>query len=390
MIKRVFLVVLDSFGIGFSPDAKKYGDVGANTLKSISEESNFSCDNLKKLGLFNIDGVCVYEKCENPSAAHFRLSEKSCGKDTVTGHWEIAGLVLESAFPAYPDGFPDEIISEFSRRTKHGVLCNKPYSGTDVIKDFGEKHLKTGDLIVYTSADSVFQIAAHEDIVPCELLYEYCEIAREILCGKHSVGRVIARPFKGEKGNFYRTAGRHDYSLKPPRKTVLDYIKESGKDVIGVGKIGDIFSNCGITQSYSTKGNDEGIRKLSELLDVDFSGLCFVNLVDFDMLYGHRNDAFGYAGAISYFDKELGKILDKLNNDDILIICADHGCDPKYPGTDHTREYIPVLITGEKIKNVNLKTMHGFGIIGATVLEMLGIEGILSDKGILKEIIKEQ
>ena len=337
-IKRVFLIVLDSFGIGAMPDAKDYGDEGANTIQSVAGDENFFAENMRKMGLFNIDGVSAGKKYCEPIASYARLSELSKGKDTTTGHWEIAGLISKKPFPTYPNGFGEDIISEFSKRCNRKILCNKPYSGTEVIKDYGEEHLKTGALIVYTSADSVFQIAAHDSIVPVEKLYEYCKIAREILVGDNAVGRVIARPFSGEINNFYRLPKRHDFSLEPPEDTILDYIVKAGKEVISVGKINDIFAGKGISVSYPTKNNNEGIENLLRIMDFDFEGLCFVNLVDFDMLYGHRNDVKGYSDAINYFDFQLGKIKEKLKNDDVLMICADHGCDPCHEGTDHTRD----------------------------------------------------
>ncbi|MDO4748770.1 MAG: phosphopentomutase, partial [Eubacteriales bacterium] len=327
MSKRVFLIVLDSLGIGEMPDADAFGDKGANTLKSISTSQYFNINTLKKLGLFNIDNIDIPFYTDTPLAAYGRLAELSKGKDTTIGHWEISGIISNEPLPTYPDGFPDEIISEFTRQTSRGVLCNKPYSGTDVIRDYGEEHLKTGDLIVYTSADSVFQIAAHEDIVPVETLYEYCKIARKILTGKHSVGRVIARPFIGENGNFTRTSRRHDFSLEPPCNTMLDYISKAGLDTIAVGKIYDIFAGRGITEHVYTKDNSDGMSKTLNYLSKDFNGLCFINLVDYDMLYGHRNDVDGYAKALTEFDEKLPFILEKMKEEDILMITADHGCD---------------------------------------------------------------
>lgn len=374
-MKRVFLIVLDSFGIGELPDAADFQDVGANTIASCAASRYFSLPNLKKLGLFNIDGVFVGEKTKETAAAVARMKEASKGKDTTIGHWEIAGVKSMRPLPTYPDGFPKEILDEFSRRCGRGILCNKPYSGTEVIKDYGNEHIKTGSLIVYTSADSVFQIAAHEDIVPVETLYEYCRIARELLQGEHGVGRVIARPFTGTEGNFTRTVRRHDYSLMPPKATMLNHIKDAGKDVLAVGKIYDIFAGSGITgYTYST-GNADGIEKLLSYMDEDFTGLCFVNLVDFDMLYGHRNDIDGYAKALAYFDERLPEIMAKLQNDDVLMITADHGCDPGYTvSTDHSREYTPFLMYGKQIEPVNYGTRDTFADISATVLKLLDIE----------------
>ena len=316
-MKRVFLIVLDSFGIGEMPDAASYGDAGSNTLGTVSKSPCFSMPNMAKMGLFNLDGVTDGEKEPEPSAAFARMAEFSRGKDTTTGHWEIAGLISTKPMPVFPDGFPDKVIREFEEKTGRKVLCNKPYSGTEVIKDYGEEHMRTGALIVYTSADSVFQIAAHEDIVPVEELYRYCETARKILVGDMGVGRVIARPFVGEPGNFTRTSRRHDYSLLPPEDTMLDQLKAAGYDVIGVGKINDIFAGKGLTEFVRTSGNAEGIERTLEYMDRDFDGLCFVNLVDFDMLYGHRNDVEGYAKALTYFDRQLPRIIGKMRRDDL-------------------------------------------------------------------------
>ena len=374
-MKRVFLIVLDSFGIGEMPDAAEYGDKGTNTLASVAESPYFSMENMKKLGLFNIEGVNCKEKADTILATVAKMAEKSKGKDTTIGHWEIAGICSKKPLPTYPDGFPKEVLDEFSKRTGRGVLCNAPYSGTEVIKVYGKEHMETGKLIVYTSADSVFQIAAHEDIVPVETLYEYCEIAREILQGEHGVGRVIARPFIGKEGDFTRTAKRHDYSLVPPETTMLDVLKDNQKDVIAVGKIRDIFVGKGITEYVYTKGNEEGIDRTLEYLDKDFEGLCFINLVDFDMLYGHRNDIDGYAKALAYFDKKLPEIMEKLKEDDILMITADHGCDPGYTvSTDHSREYTPFLMYGKKMKAQNLGTRDTFADIAATVLDYFDLE----------------
>ena len=374
MAKRVFLIVLDSFGIGAMPDAAEFGDAGVNTLKSCFDTGRLRVPNMAELGLFNLDGVTVGERCAAPRAATLRLSERSKGKDTTTGHWEICGLVSEKPFPTFPEGFPQEIIEKFERATGRRVLCNKPYSGTKVIADYGREHTETGALIVYTSADSVFQIAAHEDIVPVEELYRYCEIAREILTGDYAVGRVIARPFEGEYP-YTRTPRRHDYSLVPPRDTMLDHILRGGMDVIGIGKIYDIFAGKGVSRSSRVIGNEPDMNETSRAQQQDFSGLCFTNLVDFDMTYGHRRDAEGYANALNEFDKWLGGFLSDMRRDDVLIITADHGCDPCHTGTDHTREYIPVLIYGEEIKPVALGTAEGFGTIAATVLDLLGVEG---------------
>lgn len=373
-MKRVFLIVLDSFGVGEMPDAADFGDEGANTLRSCFNTGHLNVPNMQKLGLFNIDGVEVGEKCENPIGAYLKIAELSKGKDTTTGHWEIAGCVSEKPFPIFPNGFPTEVLEKFEKATGRKVLCNKPYSGTKVIADYGGEHLKTGALIVYTSADSVFQIAAHESIVPPDKLYEYCRIAREILTGDFAVGRVIARPFEGEYP-FTRTPRRHDFSLTPFKNTALDILKDNGKDVIGVGKIYDIFAGKGITECDRQIGNDTDMKITSKYREQSWNGLCFTNLVDFDMQYGHRRNPEGYAAALNDFDKWLGDFMGEMLPDDTLIITADHGCDPCHTGTDHTREYIPVLIYGEAIKSVNLGTLNGFGDIGATVLELLGVDG---------------
>lgn len=385
--KRVFLIVLDSFGIGAMEDAPAYGDFDVNTLRSVATGAGFRLTNMKRLGLFNVDGVEVLAKEASPIGAYARLKEASKGKDTTIGHWEIAGIRSERPLPTYPDGFPEEIIREFEKRTGRGVLCNKPYSGTVVIQEYGEEHMRTGDLIVYTSADSVFQIAAHEDVVPLEQLYEYCRIARNILQGEHGVGRVIARPFVGEgSGNFTRTANRHDFSIEPPAVTMLDQLKEAGKAVIAVGKIQDIFVGKGITEYVYTKGNADGIERTLEYLDKDFEGLCFVNLVDFDSVYGHRRDIQGYADALEYFDEKLPAIMEKLGRDDLLMITADHGCDPGYEATtDHTREYVPLLMYGKNLEPVNYGTRETFADIGATVLQYFGITPAFAGKDILEE-----
>ena len=388
-MKRVFLIVLDSFGIGAMPDSESYGDVGVNTLLSISKSKNFKINNLRKFGLFNIDGVICGEKTDDIRASICRLRELSAGKDTTIGHWEIAGVVSNKPLPTYPDGFPQEVLDEFSRRTGRAVICNKPYSGTEVIKDYGKQHVDTGALIVYTSADSVFQIAAHEDVVPLDELYNYCHIAREILVGEHGVGRVIARPFTTVDGEFKRTSNRHDYSLTPPKKTMLDCIKDAGLDTISVGKIYDIFAGAGISEYVYTIGNRDGMTKTLDYAKRDFNGICFTNLVDFDMLYGHRNDVDGYAAAISEFDEWLGEFLPLLKPDDMLIITADHGCDPAYTvSTDHSREYTPLLIYGQNIVPQNLGTREGFCTIGKTVCDYLGVKADIDGKSILSEILK--
>ncbi len=367
MAKRFFLIVLDSFGIGELPDANLWHDEGSNTLGAIRNHPNFNCPELKKMGLFNIDGVGG--GVASPAASYARMREKSMGKDTTIGHWEIAGVVSPKPLPTYPDGFPDEIIKEFEKRTGRRTLCNKPYSGTEVIKDFGREHVKTGALIVYTSADSVFQIAAHEDVVPVKELYEYCEIARGLLVGKHGVGRVIARPFNGEYP-FARTANRHDFSLQPPSDTMLNVLQRAGFDTISVGKI---FAGSGISESNRTTSNTHGMQVTKDMQDRDFNGLCFVNLVDFDMKYGHRNDVAGYAAAATEFDGFLTSFVKDMREEDVLMITADHGCDPATPSTDHSREYTPMLVYGKGIKSgVDLGTRASFADIGATVLEYFG------------------
>lgn len=374
-MKRLFLIVLDSVGIGELPDAASFGDMGANTMGHISKSDKFNIPNLLALGLGNIDGLGYLGKTENPLAAYGKCAEVSMGKDTTIGHWEIAGIISENPLPTYPNGFPAEVIEAFEKATGRKVICNKPYSGTEVIRDFGEEHIRTGALIVYTSADSVFQIAAHEDIVPVETLYEYCRAARKILCGKHSVGRVIARPFKGETGNFVRTANRRDFSLEPYGVTMLDELKENGFDVISVGKISDIFAGRGITRAVLSHGNTECMEASMELSEEKFNGLCFINLVDFDMKFGHRNDVDGYAAALSEFDAWLPAFMANMNGEDILIITADHGCDPGDISTDHTREYTPLLVWGKNIHAVPLGTRGTFADIAATVEEFFGMKG---------------
>ena len=370
-MKRVFIIVLDSLGIGAEPDAADFGDVGANTLRSVSAGKGFAIPHLLEAGMGNLDGVDYLPRTDKPTAALARLRERSRGKDTTIGHWELAGVVSPTPLPTYPDGFPAEVLDAFTQATGRGVLCNKPYSGTEVIKDYGEEHLKTGKLIVYTSADSVFQIAAHESLVPPEQLYEYCRAARKILQGKHGVGRVIARPFEGE-WPFRRTTNRHDFSLIPPR-TMLNAISEQGQAAIGVGKINDIFAGSGVTESIPTRGNTDGLAKTLALADRDFRGLCFVNLVDFDMLYGHRQDPDGYAAALAEFDRWLPDFLAKLGPEDVVFITADHGCDPSDQSTDHTREYVPLLALGQGIRPVNLGTRSTFADLAATVCELLGV-----------------
>lgn len=374
-MKRVFLIVLDSFGIGEAPDADKFGDVGANTLRTISGSPKFNCPNMTKLGLFNVEGTDYKEGVENPIGMYGKMQEESMGKDTIIGHWELAGLVSHKPMPTFPQGFPDSFVKEFEKKTGRKCLCNKPYSGTEVIKDYGEEHMKTGALILYTSADSVCQIAANESIVPVEELYEYCRMAREMLIGDMAVGRVIARPFEGtNKDDFKRTTRRHDFALSPFADTMLDKITNSGKEVISIGKIVDIFNNRGITKFYRTTGNQEGMEKIAQVAKEDFNGLCFLNLVDFDMLYGHRRNIEGYANAATEFDRFLGGFMEQLRDEDLLIITADHGCDPVFTmTTDHTREYVPLLIYNKNIKPKNLGIIKGFSYVSKVVCESLNI-----------------
>ncbi len=385
MIKRVFLIVADSFGIGAMPDAKNYGDEGADTLSSIMRSEKFSAENMKALGLFNIDGRSG--GVDNPIGAYAKMTEKSNGKDTIIGHWEMCGVVSERDMPTYPDGFPSDLLEEFSKRCGRGVLCNKPYSGTKVIADYGKEHIETGKLIVYTSADSVFQIAAHESYVPIEELYRYCEIARELLQGEHGVGRVIARPFTGEYP-FERTPRRHDYALLPPHSTTLDLVKNAGLDTICVGKISDIFAGRGVTKSIKTSGNADGMAKTLEVQKTDFNGFAFINLVDFDMIYGHRRDIDGYAEAISELDRWLAVFMAGMKKGDVLVLTGDHGCDPAYKGTDHTREYTPLLVYGDEIMPKNLGTRKSFADIGASICEMLGVENTNSGDSFYGEVKK--
>ena len=388
-MKRVFVIVLDSFGIGAMPDAESFGDVNVNTLAACATSKQLHIPNMIAAGLGNIDGVTCLPRVENPTGAYARLTEASMGKDTTIGHWEIAGVVSPEPLPTYPNGFPEEVLEAFEAATGRGCLCNLPYSGTDVIRDYGEEQLKTGKWIVYTSADSVFQVAANEELIPLEELYDACHKARSILRGKHGVGRVIARPFVGNAAdNFKRTSNRHDYSLEPPKKTMLDAIKASGKASIGVGKIHDIFAGIGTTEHVYNKSNANGMEHTDRYAAQDFEGLCFVNLVDFDMVYGHRRDIDGYAGALSEFDAWLGNFMEKLGDEDIVMITADHGCDPAYTATtDHTREYVPLLILGKGVKQVNLGTRGSFADIAATVTELLDVEYETPGQSFAKEIV---
>ena len=389
-MKRVFLIVLDSFGIGAMPDSEAFGDVGVNTLAACATSAQLHIPNMIAAGLGNIEGVDCLPKTDAPTGAYARLRESSMGKDTTIGHWEIAGLVSPNPLPTSPEGFPQEVLDAFEAATGRGCLCNLPYSGTDVIRDYGEAHLDTGKWIVYTSADSVFQVAAHEELVPLEELYDACRKARNILRGKHGVGRVIARPFVGDsESGFKRTSNRHDYSLEPASETMLDAIKAAGLSSIGVGKIYDIFAGIGTTEHVYNKSNAHGMEHTLHYAGEDFNGLCFVNLVDFDMLFGHRRDIDGYAKALSEFDAWLPKFMAKLGEEDLVMITADHGCDPAYTATtDHTREYVPLLILGKGVKPADLGTREGFCDIAATVTEVLGVPYTTPGKSFAKDILK--
>ena len=387
-MKRVFLIVLDSCGAGAMPDAGQFGDAGTHTLHSCEATGLLEIPNLLRCGLGNIAGLDFLGKERTPAGAYGRLTEASMGKDTTIGHWELAGLISQKPLPTYPEGFPEEVLEPFRKATGREILANAPWSGTEVIREYGDAHVRTGALIVYTSADSVFQIAAHEEIVPPEQLYEYCRMARKILRGKHGVGRVIARPFVGTSGHYTRTANRHDFSLEPPGKTLLDAVQAGGLDSIAMGKIHDIFAGQGITEFIHTKSNDDGMEKTMAYADKDFHGLCFVNLVEFDSHYGHRRDAAGYARALNRFDLWLGEFIKKLRHDDLLMITADHGCDPGYMATtDHTREYVPLLVLGEKVKPVSLNTRTSFSDVAATVAELLDVTLDTRGRSFAKEIM---
>ena len=388
-MKRIFLIVLDSFGIGAMPDAPAFGDVGVNTLASCAGSRELHIPNLIAAGLGNIDGVTCLPRAEKPLGAVARMTEASQGKDTTIGHWEIAGVISPRPLPTYPEGFPQEVLDEFTQATGRGCLCNKPYSGTDVIRDYGKEHMETGKWIVYTSADSVFQVAAHEEVVPLEELYDACRKARQLLRGEHGVGRVIARPFLGSpETGFQRTPRRHDFSLEPPAETMLDAIKGAGLDTIAVGKIHDIFAGQGDTQYVFNTSNANGMEHTDRFVGEDFRGLCFVNLVDFDMLYGHRRDIDGYARALTEFDAWLGTFLPRLGPEDLMMITADHGCDPAYTATtDHTREYVPLVVLGQGVKPVNLGTRGSFADIAATVTELLGVSYQTPGQSFAKDIL---
>ena len=388
-MKRVFLIVLDSCGCGELPDAAKFGDAGTHTIRSLVQSGSLYVPNLAGMGLFNIDGIGCGTPTDPPAAAFGKCAERSAGKDTTTGHWEIAGLISDTPMKTYPNGFPDAVLDRLRAATGREILCNLPYSGTDVIRDYGQQHLETGALIVYTSADSVLQIAAHESCIPVPELYHICEQAREIMQGEYAVGRIIARPFIGEYPNFSRTANRHDYSVSPFAPTALDAIQAAGKTVISVGKIADIFNGQGISEGHRTVSNDDGMGKTIQLAGRAFEGLCFVNLVEFDSAYGHRRDIAGYTRALNAFDAQLGALLPQLSGDDLLMITADHGCDPAAHGTDHTREYIPLLVWGKNVQPVNLGVRAGFSDIGQTVCEALGVPADgLAGVSFLREILR--
>jgi len=389
MIDRVIWIVLDSVGMGEMPDAENFGDVGSNTIGNISKAvGGLNLPNMTKLGLGNIENIKGVDKCEIPIGCYARFREASNGKDTTTGHWEMGGVVSEVAFPTYPNGFPSDIIEKFEKLTGRKIIGNKPASGTAVLDELGEEQMKNGSVIVYTSADSVFQIAANEKVVPLEELYKMCEMAREMLDGEHAVARVIARPFVGEPGNFSRTPNRRDFSLIPPYDTVLNKIKNSGLEVIGVGKIEDIFCGQGITEAVHTQDNMDGVNKTLEYIKQDNKGLIFTNLVDFDMKWGHRNDFKAYANGLEEFDVRLKEIIDAMKDTDILFITADHGCDPTMPGTDHSREHVPFLAYGKNLKeNIDLGTRNSFADMGQTIAEILNVEKIKNGESFLKLII---
>ena len=388
-MKRVFLIVLDSFGIGAMPDSESFGDVGVNTLAACATSKELHIPNMIAAGLGNIEGVTCLPKAEVPQGAFARMKEASMGKDTTIGHWEIAGIISPDPLPTYPNGFPAEVLDAFESATGRGCLCNLPYSGTDVIRDYGQEQIETGKWIVYTSADSVFQVAANEEHIPLEELYDACHKAREILRGKHGVGRVIARPFVGNaETGFKRTSNRHDYSLEPACDTMLDAIKAAGKASIGVGKIHDIFAGIGTTEHVYNTSNANGMAHTDHYAAQDFEGLCFVNLVDFDMVYGHRRDIDGYAKALTEFDAWLGKFLPTLGEEDVVMITGDHGCDPAYTATtDHTREYVPLLVLGKGVQNVDLGTRDSFADIAATVTELLDVPYNTPGQSFAKEIL---
>lgn len=385
---RAVIIILDGVGIGHSPDADRYGDLGAETVQHIAEKmGGMFWRNMWRLGLANIFPIEGMARNFNPEGAFGRMIEKSAGKDSTSGHWELAGLIVKKPFPVYPDGFPDEIIEPFQRAIGRKVLWNKPASGTEIIKKLGEEHIRTGFPIVYTSADSVFQIAAHEDVVPIEQLYEWCKMAREILQGEHGVARVIARPFIGEPGTFKRTTNRHDFSLPPFDRTMLDIAKENGYSVVAVGKIYDLYAKRGFTEYIATDSNSTGIKLTIEQIGRKFDGILMTNLVDFDMLYGHRRDVVGFASALREFDNALPEIMNALCDDDILFITADHGNDPTHYGTDHTREQVPIMVYGNKVNPVDIGERETFADLGATVCEYLNVEKTVDGKSFLRTIL---
>ncbi|NMD70247.1 phosphopentomutase [Bacillus sp. DNRA2] len=387
--KRIFLIVMDSVGIGEAPDAEKFGDKGAHTLGHIAERMNgLNMPNMSKLGLSNIEEIIGVEKASKPLGYFTKMQEASNGKDTMTGHWEIMGLHIETPFKVFPDGFPDELLSELEARTGRKIIGNKPASGTEILVELGEEHMKTGALIVYTSADSVLQIAAHEEIIPIEEQYRICKIARELtLDEKYMVGRVIARPFIGQPGNFTRTSNRHDYALKPFDRTVMNELADAGLDVIAIGKINDIYDGEGVTQSLRTTSNMDGMDKLIQTLDIEFTGLSFVNLVDFDALFGHRRNPIGYGKALEEYDVRLSEVFAKMLDDDLLIITADHGNDPVHHGTDHTREYVPLIVYSKQMElGKALPVRQTFADIGATIAENFKVKAPQYGTSFLNEL----
>ncbi|MBI3353759.1 MAG: phosphopentomutase [Nitrospirae bacterium] len=385
------LIILDGLGIGELPDAKEYNDEGSNTLGNMAKAAGgITLPNLEKFGIGNLGEFKGIKKIKDSIASFGRMREASKGKDTTTGHWEMAGIILNNPFPTYPNGFPPEIIDPFKKKIGRDILCNRPASGTEIIKELGEEHIKTGCPIVYTSADSVFQIAAHEEVIPVDQLYKMCEIARGLLIYPHNVCRVIARPFIGAPNKFIRTERRRDFSLPPPHKTLLDILKASRIPVASIGKIDDIFAGMGISESVHTKDNADGIKKTIEMMEKIKHGLIFVNLNDYDTKYGHRNDAEGYAKALIEFDNELPNITNKMRNNDILVITADHGCDPTTPSTDHSREYVPLLIYGKKVKGgVDLGVRETFADLGQTIAEIFNVERLMAGESFWGEIKRE-
>lgn len=389
MNKRIFLIVLDSAGVGEAPDADQFDDVGCDTFGTCVHSGNLHVPNMTKLGLYNIEGTSFEDDRSDVIGCYGKLQEQSAGKDTTVGHWEIAGVISHKAMPTYPNGFPKEVIEEFEKLSGRKVICNQVYSGTDVIRDYGKEQVETGALIVYTSADSVFQIAAHEDVVPLTELYDICRKARGMLQGEHGVGRVIARPFVGTYPNYERTVNRHDFSLEPPKDTMMDTLKAAGLDTIGVGKIYDIFAGKGVQETYANEGNQINMERTMELAKKDFHGLCFVNLVDFDMLYGHRNDIPGYVNALNEVDVQLGQLMEQMRPEDLLIVTADHGCDPGFKGTDHSREYIPCLCYGDGLKKgIDIGIRSTYADIAKTVMEYLGVPYEGDGESFLSEIQK--